>query len=214
MTSGLLDPTILAFAFTPLIVTLACVVIFVSKHALLFRRRGRGPDAPASVLAFAVGAMPEARREWGLAMLAELAAMPGPGRVARWRFALSCARAALFLPSVETATATETAAATTTTTTTARRPVLGLLAVTAPPLALPFIYVAAAILDAVGGGPMAIVKVLVVATMAGLVAGVPLGVASRWRRESNPRLGTWGIASSVGTVAYFLIGMQWLAGAD
>lgn len=125
-----------------------------------------------------------------------------PGRVARWRFALSCARAVVSLPRAETASTTE------------RRPVLGLLAVTVPPLALPIIYVAAAILEAVGGGSMAIVKVLVVSTMAGLVAGVSLGLASRWRREGIPHLTTWGIASSVGTLGYFLIVMQWLAGGD
>jgi hypothetical protein len=198
MTSGLLDPAILAFAFTPLVVSAACVVALVFRHA--DGDRGRRTDAPASVLAWAVGAVPEARREWGIAMLSELAAVSG--RVARWRFALSCARAMLCLPSVETATITE------------RRPVLGLLAVTAPPLALPFLYGAAAILEAAGGGPTAIVKVLVVSTMAGLVAGVPLGVASRWRRESIPRLAIWGIATSVGTLGYFFIGMWWLAGGD
>lgn len=198
MTNGLLDPTILAFAFTPLVVSGACVVTRAFRHA--GGDRGRGKDAPASVLAWAVGAMPQARKEWGIAMLSELAAVPGS--VARWRFALSCARAALFLPSAETAPTTE------------RRPVLGLLAVSVPPLALPFIYVAAAILEAAGGGPTAIVKVLVVSTMAGLVAGVPLGVASRWRRESVPHLAMWGVATSVGTLGYFLIGMRWLAGGD
>jgi hypothetical protein len=201
MTNGLLDPTILAFAFTPLVVSVVCVVCVVT---LAFRHedgdRGGEKDAPASVLAWAVGAMPQARKEWGIAMLAELAAVPGS--VARWSFALSCARAVLFLPGAETARATD------------RRPVLGLLAVTLPPLALPFIYFAAAILEVVGGGPMAIVKVLIVSTMAGLVAGVPLGLASRWRRERIPRLTTWGIASSVFALGYFLIGMQWLAGGD
>jgi hypothetical protein len=201
MTSGLLDPAILTFAFTPLIVSLASVVTLVFKHTHGGRGRGKDAhDAPASVLAWTVGAMPQARQEWGLAMLAELDAVPG--RAARWRFALSCARAVLFMPRAETTATSE------------RRPVLGLLAVTLPPLALPFIYVAAAILDAVGGGPMAIVKVLIVTTMAGLIAGVPLGLASRWRHERLPHLTTWGIASSIGTVAYFLIGMQWLAGVD
>jgi hypothetical protein len=201
MTNGLLDPTILAFAFTPLVIlviSVACVVMRAFRHE--DGDVGGGKDAAASVLAWAVGAMPRARKEWGIAMLSELAAVPGG--VARWRFALSCARAVLFLPGAETAPATE------------RRPILGLLAVTVPPLALPFIYFAATLLDAVGGAPMAIVKVLVVSTMAGLVAGVPLGLASRWRRERIPRLTTWGIASSVFALGYFLIGMQWLAGGD
>ena len=88
--------------------------------------------------------MPEARYERGVAMLAELTAVPGA--VARWRFALSCAHAVLFLPRAETAPLT------------GRHPVLGLLAVTLPPLALPLIFVAAAILEAVGAVPSAIVN--------------------------------------------------------
>jgi hypothetical protein len=50
--------------------------------------------------------------------------------------------------------------------------------------------------------------------MTALVAGVPLGLAGRWRQESLPRLTTWGIASSVGSCAYFLLAMRWLAGGD
>jgi hypothetical protein len=53
-------------------------------------------DTPGQVLAAAVAVLPEPRRRWGEAMLGELAQVPG--RSARWRFALSCARAALFLP--------------------------------------------------------------------------------------------------------------------
>jgi hypothetical protein len=206
VTNGLLDPRIVAFVFTPLLISVASVA------ALLVRRRSsverdqrtaadcRRTDVPAALLAWAVRTMPQARREWGLAMLAELPAIPGG--IARWRFALSAARAALFLPGTGPSPRGE------------RRPVLGLLAVTAPPLALPFIYVAAAIIEATGAAPAAIVRVLVVATMAGLVAGVPLGLASRWRQESLPHLTTWGIASSVSTCAYFLLGMRWLAGGD
>jgi hypothetical protein len=53
-------------------------------------------DPPARLLATAVAALPERRREWGMAMTAELAEVPG--RSARWRFALSGARATLWLP--------------------------------------------------------------------------------------------------------------------
>lgn len=53
-------------------------------------------DPPERMLAAAVSTLPTRRREWGLAMLAELAEVPG--RSARWRFALSSARAALLLP--------------------------------------------------------------------------------------------------------------------
>ncbi|MEX2299736.1 MAG: hypothetical protein WD733_02295 [Bryobacterales bacterium] len=198
MTNGLLDPTIVAFAFTPVLVSVATVV------TLLRRRTGRdvdrGMDVPASLLAWAVCTMPRARREWGAAMLGELAAVPGG--MARWCFALSCARAALLLPSGGPALSGE------------RRPMLGLFAVTAPPLALPFIYIAAVIIEAAGAAPAVVVRILVGSTMAALVAGVPLGLASRWRQESLPHPTTWGIASSVGTCAYFLLTMWWLAGGD
>ena len=53
-------------------------------------------DVPGRVLAAAVAALPERRRDWGRAMTAELAGIQG--RSARWRFALSSARAALRLP--------------------------------------------------------------------------------------------------------------------
>ena len=53
-------------------------------------------DLPGRVLAAAVAALPERRREWGRAMTAGLAEVQG--RSARWRFAISSARAALWLP--------------------------------------------------------------------------------------------------------------------
>lgn len=51
---------------------------------------------PERILALAVAALPERRREWGTAMLAELGEVHGRG--ARWRFALSGVRATLLLP--------------------------------------------------------------------------------------------------------------------
>ena len=55
-----------------------------------------GMDLPGRLLAVAVAALPERRREWGRAMLAELAEVQG--RSARWRFALSSVGAMLWLP--------------------------------------------------------------------------------------------------------------------
>lgn len=53
-------------------------------------------DLPSQIVAGATRLLHRDRREWGAAMAAELAAIrDGP---ARWRFALSCARAALFAP--------------------------------------------------------------------------------------------------------------------
>jgi hypothetical protein len=54
-------------------------------------------DAPGRLLAAAVAALPERRRDWGAAMLGELAEVRG--RSARWRFALSSVRATLALTS-------------------------------------------------------------------------------------------------------------------
>lgn len=53
-------------------------------------------DGPERLLSSAVATLAEPRRRWGEAMLAELAQVRG--RSGRWRFALSCARAALSLP--------------------------------------------------------------------------------------------------------------------
>ncbi|MFD7324857.1 hypothetical protein ACFV9D_27860 [Streptomyces sp. NPDC059875] len=52
-------------------------------------------DPPERLLAAAVAALPEGRHEWGRAMTAELAEVEG--RSDRWRFALSSARATLWL---------------------------------------------------------------------------------------------------------------------
>jgi hypothetical protein len=53
-------------------------------------------DIPGLLLALAVRRMPAERGEWGDAMLAELAQLQHP--ITRWRFALGCARVALFPP--------------------------------------------------------------------------------------------------------------------
>jgi hypothetical protein len=53
-------------------------------------------DPPGRLLAAAVATLPDHRREWGMAMHAELAEVRG--RSPRWQFALSGARAALRLP--------------------------------------------------------------------------------------------------------------------
>lgn len=53
-------------------------------------------DIPFRLLAAMVARMPEDRREWGEAMLAELAPLQGSG--SRWSFAVSCLRVALFPP--------------------------------------------------------------------------------------------------------------------
>jgi len=53
-------------------------------------------EIPERLLTAAVRRMPAERREWGAAMLAELAQLQHPST--RWRFALGCTRVALFPP--------------------------------------------------------------------------------------------------------------------
>jgi hypothetical protein len=68
---------------------------------LLWRARARTGagqstmDFPARLLAVAVAGLPEERRDWGAAMIAELAQVQGPTRS---RFAAGCARTAFFPP--------------------------------------------------------------------------------------------------------------------
>jgi hypothetical protein len=211
MTTGLLDPAVVAFVFAPLVFGVALLRTMARPRA--GRDRGGPPDAPASALEWIVGTMPRSRAEWGAAMLAELTAVSGT--LARWSFTLGCARVALFPPRTEMHLATSE-----------RSPVLGVLAVSLPLLGLPFIYAAAAIFDALGGSPytslqwaqpqlvMAVVKILLATAVGCLVAGVPLGLAGRRRGERIPSLAAWGTATSVGMIGYFLVGMHWLAGGD
>jgi hypothetical protein len=53
-------------------------------------------DPPARLLAVATATLPEGRRDWGMAMTAELAQVQA--RSARWRFAVGCAWVAIFPP--------------------------------------------------------------------------------------------------------------------
>jgi hypothetical protein len=78
-------------------------LLWVVAARLVLRHWWSGPgsrmsamDLPGRLLAVAVAALPERRREWGRAMLAELAEVQG--RSARWRFALSSVGAMLWLP--------------------------------------------------------------------------------------------------------------------
>jgi hypothetical protein len=56
-----------------------------------------GNDAPSRLLEWVIGALPADRAPWGTAMWGELNQMDN--RRQRWRFAVGCASAAVFLPS-------------------------------------------------------------------------------------------------------------------
>ena len=58
--------------------------------------KNAGTDGPQRLLAAAIRLLPNERRGWGLAMLAELGQLQHPST--RWRFALGCARVAIFPP--------------------------------------------------------------------------------------------------------------------
>ena len=89
------DTTVQLVLFSTLI--WAAAALLVLKHWLSGTAWQMSTvDAPGRLLALVVTALPERRREWGMAMLAELAEVQG--RPARWRFALSSVRAALLLP--------------------------------------------------------------------------------------------------------------------
>lgn len=211
MNDGLLDPVIVVFVFTPLVVTI------VSLSALGWKRMHNscaGLDVPGLLLASSVRALPQARMDWGAAMSAELAQVRGTP--ARWRFALGCVRVALFSPSSETLLRTA-----------GRNPVFGILAVALPPLGLPFIYFAAVIVETIGGSPftsasswsnpevvMEVVKIILVVTLGCLAAGLPLGLVGWLRRERMHWLSATGAILSVCIFGCFFTIMHFLAGGD
>jgi hypothetical protein len=211
MTTSLLSPILVTFVFAPLGIGALLLVTLMRRRT--DQCHGVPSDVAASALAWIIGSMSPSRAEWGAAMLAELAVVSG--KYARWRFALDCAFVALFPPRFETPPPISE-----------RSPVFGLLSVGLPLLGLPLIYAGAAILEATSGSPYtssswseshflpAVVKLLLVATVGCLVAGVPLGLAGKWRRERIPQLTGWGMASSTVMIGYFLLGMHWLAGGE
>lgn len=83
--------------------TVAALLVWVARPARRARRAGAragagepAGDAPSRLLAWAVAALPADRAPWGEAMFGELHQIDD--RRQRWRFALGCASAAVFLP--------------------------------------------------------------------------------------------------------------------
>ncbi|HVQ90193.1 MAG TPA: hypothetical protein VMU51_04085 [Mycobacteriales bacterium] len=137
-------------------------------------------DLPGRLLAAEVAALPEHRREWGRAMTAELAEVQG--RSARWRFALSTARATLWQPP------------------SGGWPVLALVAGVA-------VALAAAAGPAVGAAVPGLTVFTV--TFTGLVGAMVALAVVRWRRPRLPVpaptvLVTAGVAAAIGAIVIFL----------
>lgn len=76
---------------------LLVVAILVAFGLLRVLRRDVDTDAQARIVSAAANHLPAHRRDWGQAMIAELAEIPGRAR--RWRFTLGVLRVAAFPPS-------------------------------------------------------------------------------------------------------------------
>jgi hypothetical protein len=157
--------------------------------------------------------MPASRREWNQAMLAELTQFPGGPR--RWWFVLGCAKVALLPPRWEGATDRIT------TLRNARDPICGILAVTLPPLGLPFIYAVAVMLETVFGGggapisrlfPQALLVAVRMVAVGAMLAGLPLGLVGLLRGERVRSLALTGPLISIATFCYFFLVMSFVAG--
>jgi hypothetical protein len=214
MKNGLLDPAILSFVFTPLVVTVTLLLSIWWKQVQYCRARLTALDTPGLLLASVARQMPEDRLDWGTAMLAELDQIPDS--TSRWWFALSCIRVALFPPHHDGLLPHAP---------TGQSPACGMLAVALPPLGLPFIYFAAVIMETIGGSPftqssrwsnpdavIVIVNIIVKLLFLCLLAGLPLGLAGLLRHERLRWLSVMGMLLSTGIIGYFVIVMHFTAG--
>ncbi len=213
MKNGLLDIGILSFVFTPLALTVT-LLLFICRNRIKDSRAALPAlDTPGLLLTTAVRHMPEERREWGAAMMAELIQVNGAA--SRWRFALGCSLVSLFPPRRSGLMPALTG----------RSPFCGMLAVAAPPLGLPLIYFLAVIIEAIGGSPLtqssrwsnpevaiAVIKVIMMLMFFCLPAGLPLGLAGLLRRERLRWLSALGMLISVCIIGYFLTVMNFVAG--
>ena len=217
--TGLFELSIITFVFTPIVIT-GFLLLFVwwinTRHNAAI---GAAQDGPALILAAATSLIPEERGEWGAAMLAELSQLST--RTSRWRFALNCARVALFPPRLDWRSRDSALELT------RHSAICGILSVALPPLGLPIIYLAAVIMEAVGGSPFSasstwgnpdvmvgVTRVLIVLTWLCFVAGLPLGIAGLVRRERLRALSVIGVFLSPCIIGYVLVAMHFLAGGD
>src|SRR5690349_21105545 len=81
--------------FVPMLGLMGIGIVMIRRHVQVSRGVPY-EDVASRLLGWAVGLMTASRREWGRAMIGELAHIEGPAR--RLRFALGCLGAALVLP--------------------------------------------------------------------------------------------------------------------
>jgi len=197
--------TLVIFAFTPLVLTTGLLAFIVWMPT---RNNGSTTDGPGWLLAAAARPMPEERRHWGAAMLAELYQIQG--LTERWWFALGCIRVALFPPATKEWLPRMFGAFR------SKGPVCGVLAVALPPLGFPLHCSSWIACDAFvehddfsGGGMETIIALWIIGSLACIVSGLPLGIAGLVRREQNRWLSVMGVLSSVSIIAYSQVVQHW-----
>lgn len=214
MENGLLDTAVVSCVFTPLVVTVALLLSIWWKQVQNCRAARPELDAPGLLLASAVSRMPEERRDWGAAMMAELSQIHDPA--SRWWFALGGVRVALFPPRRGGLLRHALAG---------HSPVCGMMAVALPPLGLPFLYFTTLIVEAIGGSPLTqssrwsnpdavieVDKIFQMLTIFCLLAGLPLGLAGLLRRERLRWLSVMGMILSLCIISYFMAVMHFTSG--
>lgn len=194
----------LAFTFSPMAFTIALVAL------VAWLRPGKSSsagDGPERLLSAAMQHMPPERNEWGQAMMSELIHLHEHGQSFRWCFALGCVRATLFPPATTSWPRYIFG--------TARR--LGspcaVLSVILPTFALPLLWLTATACNAFmshddffnGELVPALLGGAILACLAIMFSGVPLGVAALVRRERLRWLSFLGPALSVCIFGYMQI---------
>lgn len=197
--------TLVIFAFAPLVLTTGLLAFIVWRP---IKANGSTRDRPGRLLAAAARQMPEERRDWGAAMLAELNQIQGLSE--RWWFALGCIRVALFPPATKEWLPGVLGAF--------RRigSVCGVLAVALPPLGLPLLFsswIACDVFvehdDFSGGGMETIIALWIIGSVACIVSGLPLGIAGLIRREQHRWLSAMGVLSSLSIFSYSQVVQHW-----
>jgi hypothetical protein len=193
--------TLAIFAFTPLALT---VGLLICVEWMRLRNGDLVADGPRRLLSVVVQRIPENRRDWGRAMLAEIDQFHD--RSERWRFALGCAKVVLFPPA----------------TTWPRywlstfwrlEPQCGALSVALPPLGVPLLVCAGFAAqnftnhDNFFNGELVpgMVGVLIISSFACMLAGVPFGIAGILRRERSRWLSLIGPVLSVAISGYVFL---------
>lgn len=202
--NGLLDFRLVSFVFAPLALTVTVLSCIWWNRIKKGRATFPAMDTAGLLLTAAVRKIPEERREWGKAMMTELShirSLP-----ARWRFAVGCVPVALFPPRSGDLSNPN--------------PVCGFLAITLPPLGLPFLYLTALLLEALlkqegislSESYPGLGRTIGLFSLACVLAGLPLGLGGLLRHERSRGLSWMGMLSSLCIITYFFVVMNFISG--